>query len=683
MESFASDLSRMQRTPLSPDHVNALRTVSREERWVTGHLVLSPGQSVDRFVYILDGEIEVFDPRTGDAYLNAHLGPGQFLGEISFLSGGLATLALRTRRDTHALVAERAAVLKLMARIPEMSDIVISVLAARRRRQIEAGDGNLVLIGADVDRAVKRVGSFLARSKIPFRDIDLDDADGPMFRGTTVRPGVAFGLDRLDPAPTPRSVAARLGLDQAAEHGARVDVLIVGGGPAGVAAAVYAGAEGLSSILVEELAVGGQAGTSARIENYLGFPTGISGGDLVWRGEIQALKFGTRFVRPRQVVSVMPQDDGGFAVRLDDGAEVRANAIVIATGVQYRRMPWSRLEDFEGAGICYAATETEARSIADEPVIVVGGGNSAGQAAMYLSRSASQVHLFVRGTSLARSMSDYLSQRLDADPAITLHHETEIVGLDGDASLERVNFTTVGETRSLRARGVFVMIGAAPNTRWLVDLVTVDDKGFVRTGPDAGGRTRFETSHRGIFAVGDVRAGSIRRVCLGRGRRLGRDFSGLGACTFGSGGPGAVVGRCQADISPEGGREGSRASKATVERDDRDRQRRARQRLLRALDAPGRHVLMRRHAERISKGPREMGDRVGRDIGQIQHQELAAKMGLDAIDHSAQADALHAVPPGTDGHGRASRTEVVRENREEGTIYGKARFRRVVPHQVP
>ena len=511
MESFADDLSRMQRTPLSDFHVSQLREISTEEVWAKGHVVTSPGDPVTTFVYILDGAIEVFDPRTGEAYLSSYLGAGQFSGEISFLNGGTAALALRTREDTRVLVADRSAVLRLMAKIPEMSDIIISVFAARRRRQIEMGDGNLSLIGAEQSRDLRRVESFLSRNKIPFRTVALDDPEAPALCAGQVCPGVAFGLDDFDPAPSPRSVAGRLGLDQGV-GATSTDVLIVGGGPAGVAAAVYAGAEGLTSLLVEEIAVGGQAGTSSRIENYLGFPTGISGGDLVWRGEVQAMKFGTRVVRPRRITGLSPGEKGRFRASLDDGTAIDAAAVVVATGVQYRRLPWARLSDFEGAGVYYAATETEARYTADEPVIVVGGGNSAGQAAMYLSRTASHVHLFVRGTSLAASMSDYLSSRLASDPAITVHFDTEIRALDGDELLRRVRYSAGGDEMEMDARGVFVMVGAAPNTEWLEGLVALDAKGFVRTGPEVGGRSQFETSCPGIFAVGDVRAGSVKRV---------------------------------------------------------------------------------------------------------------------------------------------------------------------------
>ncbi|MEM1289215.1 MAG: FAD-dependent oxidoreductase [Pseudomonadota bacterium] len=512
MESFAEDLQRMQRTPLSAAHVEALRTVSEELTWPAGHIVFKPGQKVDKFVYLLDGAIEVFDPRSGESYLSAYLGPGQFAGEIAFLSGTASSIALRTRVETKVLVAPRKKVLDLMSKIPEMSDIIITVLAARRRRQIESEDGNLTLVGAEESREIRRVEGFLSLNKIPFRSFEVNDPRAADAQFDASAPGAIFGIcDRVED-PTPARVASMLGLDQPLGDDRQADVLIIGGGPAGVAAAVYAGAEGLSSILIEDLAVGGQAGTSSRIENYMGFPTGISGGDLVWRGEVQAMKFGTRFVRPRRVVALTTLEDGRFCAELNSGSTIEACAVVVASGVQYRRLPWSRLEDFEGAGVYYAATPTEARYCQNDEVIVVGGGNSAGQAAMFLCRSAGHVHLFVRSGSLAASMSDYLSSRLEADPSITIHYNTQVTGLDGGANLSKVVYTASDEEKTMDATGVFVMVGAAPNTSWLADLIKLDDKGFILTGEQVGGGSQFETSMPGVFAVGDVRAGSVKRV---------------------------------------------------------------------------------------------------------------------------------------------------------------------------
>lgn len=266
--------------------------------------------------------------------------------------------------------------------------------------------------------------------------------------------------------------------------------------------------------MIEDLAIGGQAGTSSRIENCMGFPTGISGADLVWRGEVQAMKFGTRFVMPRRVISLGRRDGGRFCATLDNGQRVLARAVVIATGVQYLRLPIDRLAEFEGAGIYYAATELEARYCRQGEAIVIGGGNSAGQAAMFLGRTASHVRLLVRGASLAASMSSYLSSRLAAGPAVTVDYGAEIVALHGDKRLEAVTIRNVadGTTQTVATCAVFVMVGAAPNTQWLSGLVQLDGKGFVVTGEAAGATSPYATSQPGIFAVGDVRGGSVKRV---------------------------------------------------------------------------------------------------------------------------------------------------------------------------
>ena len=265
-----------------------------------------------------------------------------------------------------------------------------------------------------------------------------------------------------------------------------VDVLIVGAGPAGVAAGVYAGAEGLRALVVEDIAIGGQAGTSSRIENYMGFPTGISGADLVWRGEVQARKFGTRFAMPLRVETLDRLDDGTFCATFGSGTRVRAKAVVIATGVQYRRMPIDRLGDFEGAGIYYAATENEARFCREAEVIVIGGGNSAGQAAMYLSRVAARVRLLVRGDSLAASMSSYLSSRLEADRAITVDYGAQVTAVHGGDRLEAVTIRRHATEETVDTCAMFVMVGAVPNTAWLANLVRLDDKGFVADGQRRG-----------------------------------------------------------------------------------------------------------------------------------------------------------------------------------------------------
>ena len=518
MESLARDLAEMRRIPLTDAHVARLRRAGTERRWSAGDIVQRVGEPADEFIYVEEGEVEVLDPLTGANELGATLGAAQFIGEITFLAGGNNYIDMRAVKDTRAIVVPRDAMLNLMREIPEMSDTIITVFSARRRRTFEAGDTALVIVGAEADRNLREIEAFAGRNRIPLRAYALGTPEAARVAERCGVPGgrplVVFGGTEVIEDPTPRAIARRLGTDIELPEGELFDVLIVGGGPSGVAAGVYAGAEGLSALVVEDLTIGGQAGTSSRIENYMGFPTGISGADLCWRGEVQAMKFGTRFAVPRRAAGIESRDGGGYRVTLDDGAVVEARAVVVATGVQYRRLPLDRLEHFEGAGIYYAATDVEARFCRDAEVAVIGGGNSAGQAAMFLSRTARHVHVLVRGPSLAASMSDYLLSRLEKDPGITIHYRTETTALHGEDALDGITVRDrgTGQDWRLDTRALFVMAGAAPNTDWLGTCLRLNDKGFVLTGSATGASRDFETSAPGIFAVGDLRAGSVKRV---------------------------------------------------------------------------------------------------------------------------------------------------------------------------
>jgi thioredoxin reductase (NADPH) len=498
METIGGDLSAMAPRPFAPGHLAAIQAIATSRSYASGEIVLEAGSPQDRFVLVEEGEIEVADPVTGQRLHGSTLKPGQFMGELAFLNGGPMTLTMRACAPTRTLEAPRPAMLRLMSDIPEIGDHILTVFSARRRRIFEAGDSSLVVRGADRDPAIARVASFLNRNRIPFHE----EADG--------EPQVSWTGKQI-PNPTPRAVASLLGLDLKAAPSEKLDLIIVGAGPAGVAAAVYAGAEGLRALVVEDCAIGGQAGTSSRIENYMGFPTGISGADLTFRGQVQAMKFGTCFAMPRRVEALSRRVDG-FCVTLDGGEELCARSVLVATGVQYRRLPLDRLEQLEGAGVYYAATEMEARLCAETEAVVVGGGNSAGQAAMYLSRVAKHIHVLVRGANLSETMSAYLRERLEADPRITIHTNSRLERLDGDEHLERVVIQTGSGSMSVDCRSLFIMIGAAPNTGWLSGLVELDSHGFVRTGAEVGASSSFATSCPGIFAVGDVRSGSIKRV---------------------------------------------------------------------------------------------------------------------------------------------------------------------------
>jgi len=519
METIGGDLNQMQRTPLAAAHVEALRAAGKVTTYPAGTILARPSEPMDRFVYVEEGEIEVVNPYTGERLLPSTLGPAQFMGEISFLNGGAWSIPMRTVRNTRVIEVPREAMLTLMSQIPEMSDIIITVFSARRRRLLDDRNSTLRLIGEDEDRDVRRIAEFASRNRIPCSSFPLRSPEAEATaHSCSIAPGVPaviFGRDVVVSDPTPDKVARLLGLNLDFRNDEKFDVLIVGGGPAGVAAGVYAGAEGLCALVVEDVAIGGQAGTSSRIENYMGFPTGISGADLVWRGEVQAMKFGTRFAMPRRVVLLERLEDQSFCATFDNGQRVRGKAVVVATGVQYRRLPLERLADFEGAGIYYAATEIEARYCKGTEAVIIGGGNSAGQAAMFLSRSARCVRVLVRGASLAASMSSYLSSRLKADPRITIEFGAEVSALHGTQHLEALTIRDVksGATRVVDTRALFIMVGAAPNTEWLSGLVKLDDKGFVVTGSGVGSAASpFSASLPGIFAVGDVRAGSVKRV---------------------------------------------------------------------------------------------------------------------------------------------------------------------------
>jgi len=516
MEKIGQDLLEMRRVTLAKTHVATIRDKGIEMRYPAGAVVVRPGDPVDYFFYVEEGEIEVLNSFSGERLIEATLGPTQFMGEVSFLAGGSWSMEFRAARDTRVIAVPRAEMLTLMAHIPEMSDLIITVLAARRRKQLEMGLSSLVLIGEECDRSIRQIAEFASRNRLPYMSYPLGSAEAQaMALSCTAdpeRPAVIFGKDTVVTDPTPAKIARLIGMNQELVDDETVDVLIVGGGPAGVSAAVYAGAEGLRALVAEDIAIGGQAGASSRIENYMGFPTGISGADLIWRGQVQAMKFGVRFAMPLRVEALEKLEDGSFCATFGSGQRVRARTVVIATGVQYRRLPIDRLAQLEGAGIYYAATENEARFCRNGEVIVIGGGNSAGQAAMFLSRFAARVRVLVRGDSLAASMSSYLSTRIEADPAITIDYRARVSAVHGMDKLEAVTILRDGTEQTVDACAMFVMVGAVPNTGWLAGLVRMDDKGFVLTGDKVEAASPYATSCPGVFAVGDVRAGSTKRV---------------------------------------------------------------------------------------------------------------------------------------------------------------------------
>ncbi|MEM7615269.1 MAG: FAD-dependent oxidoreductase, partial [Pseudomonadota bacterium] len=372
-------------------------------------------------------------------------------------------------------------------------------------------------LGPEANRDVTRAREFVSRNRIPHQFLDTETPEGAAFaERLSLDPGkvnVVLRGTQVVNRPDNPGIAYALGMALDVSNGTEVDLTVIGAGPGGLAAAVYGASEGLNTVVVENTAIGGQAGTSSRIENYMGFPTGISGRDLAYRGQVQSIKFGARFASPRTArrLEITPT---GYRIVLCNGNDICTKSIVIASGVQYRRLPLDRLDEFEGAGVYYAATELEARFCKNTEAVIIGGGNSAGQAAMYLSRHAKHVHVVIRGAGLKASMSNYLLQRLENDPRITLHNHSEVTELRGENALSAVTLThrETGAETPIQTRALFIMIGAVPFTDWLGDRVKLDAQGFIETGESAGGRSAFETSCPGIYAIGDVRSGSVKRV---------------------------------------------------------------------------------------------------------------------------------------------------------------------------
>ncbi len=483
-------------------------------------------RGVDWFV-VLSGSIEIFelDEAQRPHVVTVHR-ERQFTGELDLFNDRQILVSGRAGEASRVVRVRRADFRRLVATEADIGEIVMRAFILRRVGLIRHTQGGVVLIGPAHSGQTQRIEQFLARNAYPHRILDTEvdpDAGGflecfslaPADLPVVIAPG-----DRVLRSPTLAALADELGLTERFDHAQVFDLAVVGAGPAGLAAAVYGASEGLATIVIESLAPGGQAGTSSKIENYLGFPTGISGQALAGRAVVQALKFGARLAVSRAVTGIDCELTPP-TLTLEDGQRIRARAIVVATGAAYRRLSVPGYERFEGQGLYYAATAMEAGLCAGDEVVVVGGGNSAGQAAVFLSRSVRHVHVLIRGAALAATMSDYLVQRIERSDRITLHAGSEITALAGDPALAEVTWIDrrSGATTTRPVRGVFVMIGAEPNTAWLGDCLALDAKGFVLTGAQAGraAASTFATSRPGVFAVGDVRAGSVKRVASGVG----------------------------------------------------------------------------------------------------------------------------------------------------------------------
>jgi thioredoxin reductase (NADPH) len=499
-----------------------------EEDAPKGTVLFVRGQRDADFFLVLEGTIEILEEDAcGEAGLVRLHEAGEFTGDLDLLNEHQVLVTGRAAMDSRVVRVPRADLRRLVGLEPDIGEIIMRAFILRRVGLIRHGRGGVVLLGPERHGDTLRLAQFMRRNAYPHRilDTESDPHAQDLLRCLRLTPDqlpsvIAPGHVVLR-NPTNAELADGLGLTEVLDPTRVYDLAVIGAGPAGLAAAVYAASEGLQTIVIERMAPGGQAGTSSRIENYLGFPTGISGQALAGRAQVQAQKFGARLAISRMVTK-LECDHRPYRLRLDDDQAISASAIVIATGVRYRRLDVPRYAAFEGQGIHYAATAMEAHLCGNEEVVVVGGGNSAGQAAVFLAGSAKHVHVLVRGPGLAATMSDYLVQRIVNSPRISVHTRSEVTGLGGDGYLREVTWidhkTSTQQTRAVS--GLFVMIGAEPNTEWLRGCVELDGNGFVRTGLAADGPAApspYATSRTGVYAVGDVRSGSVKRVASGVG----------------------------------------------------------------------------------------------------------------------------------------------------------------------
>lgn len=496
-----------------------------------GEVLVEQGQETSHFFVVLSGNLDILQSYDGNERVIATHHPGQFFGDVHLLSGRRSIVRARMADDGEVLELTREALQEIVQNDSALSEILMRAFILRRVELLTGGIGDVALVGSAFSAGTLRVREFLTRNGYPhaYLDVEKDAAAQQLLERFQISAGDLPVLICRNKAalrnPTNSQVADCLGLNEGIAKDAVRDVVIVGAGPAGLAAAVYATSEGLKALLVETKAPGGQAGSSSKIENYLGFPTGVSGAELATRAFTQAQKFGAQMIVARGVNRLMCHRKP-YAIELDDGSQLMARTIIIATGAEYRKPGLPDLESYEGRGIYYGATFIEAQLCGDSEVAVVGGGNSAGQAAVYLSQTAKHVYMLVR-SELTETMSRYLIRRIEETPNITVNLHTEVVALNGAERLESIRWRNkdTGEEKSCPIRHLFLMTGASPNTEWLRGCIALDDKGFIKTGGDLEAETLakfnwplkrapqlLETSLPGVFAVGDVRAGNVKRV---------------------------------------------------------------------------------------------------------------------------------------------------------------------------
>ena len=516
---------------LTPEQIERVAVHGRMRRVERGEVLVAAGKPAPKFFVVSTGSIEVLNLTSDLEATVTTFRAGQFTGEVTLLSGRRALVTLRVGEPGEVIEVDREQLLALVQIDAELSEIFVRAFLLRRAQLIAGGFGDVVLVGSNHSSDTLRIKEFLTRNAHPYSSIDPDKdcdvqelLDRFQFSIAEIPVLICRGRTVLR-NPTNREIADCLGFNDSIDQTHARDVVIVGAGPSGLAAAVYAASEGLDVLVLESNAPGGQAGSSSMIENYLGFPSGITGRDLTDRAYTQAQKFGAEVIIAEGATR-LDCTVKAYTIEIENGPRVPAHTVIIATGAEYRKLPLENITRFEGAGIYYGATFVESQLCEGEELIVVGGGNSAGQAAVFLARTARMVHMLVRSKGLADTMSRYLVRRIEENPAIALRTCTEITALEGNGHLQRVQWRTDHspvETRDIQH--VFVMTGAAPSTSWLNGCVTLDSQGFIKTGPDL---TRdeltaakwpltraphlLETSRPGVFAVGDVRAGNIKRV---------------------------------------------------------------------------------------------------------------------------------------------------------------------------
>jgi thioredoxin reductase (NADPH) len=513
--------------PLLDDAQVARLAPFGERRQVEAGAVLFEQGDVHRGIFIvLDGSIELVGVATDGEAVIRTLGRGAFTGEVNHLSGRRTLVKCRAREASSLLEIGRANLRHVMQTDAALGEMFLSAFLLRRVYLISHSVGDALLVGSSHSGDTLRLREFLTRNGHPHAYLDVErDPDVQTvldqfeIRVTDIPVLICRGQLVLR-NPSNAEAAECFGFNAGIDENGIYDLIVVGAGPSGLAAAVYGASEGLNVLVVESSAPGGQAGTSSKIENYLGFPTGISGQDLTRRAFVQAEKFGARIAVARSA-RALKCVQSPYTIELDDGASAQGRSVIVAAGAQYRKLALPNLAQFEGVGIYYAATAIEAQVCRSEELAIVGGGNSAGQAAVFLSAHAKHVHILVRGAGLAETMSRYLISRIEASPEITVRTRTEIEALEGDGHLERIRWrdTTTGASEIHEIRHLFVMTGAEPNTAWLGGCLDLDAKQFIRTGTDLGPGWplrriphMLETSLPGVFAVGDIRAGSVKRV---------------------------------------------------------------------------------------------------------------------------------------------------------------------------